>query len=744
MKSLFIKLYICTFVLLCTISISTLKINGSYSPVIFSYTWTNRSTPAIEPTDPWGSQLGSIGFYPLKDGEEHYHRTSDGKVAYCLDVLKANPQNSNYFESDETPEKLINAKKVLYWGYPNKSGSYYGLEDLELEYATQYAIWAINGQVDLSYHLPLDYSDSSYTNPAQKIYDVINELILKANTLGVQESTVDVYGKTQSFVNENTEEMTSGSLQLISNAEVNQIELSEKAIQLGAYIEINDNNMGTSCNITNNDTFYINFPAKNARESGNIEYTIIGNDSKKFTYLYSHSQNSDEQDMLIYGAGTNSNQVVYNGILNYDSCYGNISFQKYNELGLPMKNVEFSVYTDPECKNVLTTNDSTPYKIITDSTGKGSSNSIYIPNGIDRKLYVKETFINEGSDIYDINNSVFEADILPGKTFALNGGQTIVDNLKCGSIKIVKTSEDGEMIKSIGFHIYGTSLSGKTVDITTITNATGTALVSDVPLGKYTIEEIPDTVNNLYFTAESQIISVNYNKESIANFYNTLKDVKVKVSKNVEQTASLSESLIYYIDRIENLSNCDLDIFTLTDVLPPEVRLIELNTGTYNNNQDYSIWYKTNINEDWKLWDDSVNTKISKHLKTEDLQLSDNEYITEFEFRFGKTVISFKNETIPDYTVLIPKETDVNAVLINKIELYGSINDLFSKDNAETSTYILVPEMPTPPPTPEPTPTILSTNILTNPDTKDKTFILITSIFILLIPVFSLKNEYSS
>lgn len=49
----------------------------------------------------------------------------------------------------------------------------------------------------------------------------------------------------------------------------------------------------------------------------------------------------------------------------------------------------------------------------------------------------------------------------------------------------------------------------------------------------------------------------------------------------------------------------------------------------------YSVWYKTNTSEEYKIFDENLSTNTNNELDFTTLDLADDEYVTDFEFRFG-------------------------------------------------------------------------------------------------------------
>ena len=113
---------------------------------------------------------------------------------------------------------------------------------------------------------------------------------------------------------------------------------------------------------------------------------------------------------------------------------------------------------------------------------------------------------------------------------------TFENVLKKGSLEVVKTSEDN-FNEGIKFRLYGTSLSGASIDLYATTNADGVAkfenvLVSgDIP---YTLEEV-DTADR-YVLPKKQTAPIEWNKVTQRSFENVLKKWNLTVIKTDAET----------------------------------------------------------------------------------------------------------------------------------------------------------------------------------------------------------------
>lgn len=106
--------------------------------------------------------------------------------------------------------------------------------------------------------------------------------------------------------------------------------------------------------------------------------------------------------------------------------------------------------------------------------------------------------------------------------------------LKRGDLEVIKTSED-DWVEGVKFHLYGTSLSGHTVDEYAITDKNGVATFKDVLISghaSYTIEEV-DTAER-YIVPKNQKTAIEWNKVVKKSFYNELKRGDLTVKKTSE------------------------------------------------------------------------------------------------------------------------------------------------------------------------------------------------------------------
>ncbi len=141
------------------------------------------------------------------------------------------------------------------------------------------------------------------------------------------------------------------------------------------------------------------------------------------------------------------------------------------------------------------------------------------------------TVTEQSYDIYEPRESR-QVTVVSGQTAAVNFNNT----LKCGDLAVIKTCEDG-LNEGMTFHLYGTSLSGQTVDEYAITDSDGIAYFNDVPIGSgYILEEV-DTPDR-YVVPESQTAAIEWNTVTNKSVTNTLKKWNATVTKTDAATGT--------------------------------------------------------------------------------------------------------------------------------------------------------------------------------------------------------------
>lgn len=156
----------------------------------------------------------------------------------------------------------------------------------------------------------------------------------------------------------------------------------------------------------------------------------------------------------------------------------------------------------------------------------------------------------------------------------------------------------------------------------------------------------------------------------------------VDVEKSAPAHTKRNAFYSYTIDEIRNLTDDSLDDFTMTDTLPPQVRITELWTGTYDQELSFDVEYQLNGSSVWTTWASGLNTKISTYL-TAPLQDKDT-YITKFRFCFGTVGARFSREEKPVY--MVRTLDNASGKIVNHIEVTAEHHGIPVKDKDETVT----------------------------------------------------------
>ncbi|PWX00936.1 hypothetical protein CYK73_09325, partial [Clostridium perfringens] len=176
--------------------------------LIFTFLLTNIKVFAIEITSTdaesylnydsptWGKVL------PI--GNHRYYVPDSLKTCYCLNTGALNPTGEDY-----TKEIPVDAgiETIIYWGYPAKDGSEWGLTKDEYRYVTQLAIWAYQKEAGLSRGLVRERLQSG-TVPLSKLKPAIDFLVEKAKArelptfFEVTPSNIEAHQEGDYFVSE--------------------------------------------------------------------------------------------------------------------------------------------------------------------------------------------------------------------------------------------------------------------------------------------------------------------------------------------------------------------------------------------------------------------------------------------------------------------------------------------------------------------------------------------------------------
>lgn len=331
---------------------------------------------------------------------------------------------------------------------------------------------------------------------------------------------------------------------------------------------------------------------------------------------------------------------------------------------------------------VINTNGEVVETIVTNKDGYAVTSRIPIGEYI-----LKET---KTDNMHILNKDIIKVDVTTDITSKLE----ITNERIKGQIKVIKTSEDdnfingkekGSPIGNVKFEVYDSN--NNLVDEIT-TSEDGSAITRLLDKGCYFIKEVESgewyLLNANTFEAEikehQEIVSVEITNES------EKPDVDIEKTGIIQTTANQE---IRYDFHIKNTGNVKLDHFTWYDYLPTDyVRITKLITGTYNQDLNYSIYYKTNKN-DYKLLKDNLNTQVNNYIDFSKLELEADEYVTEFKADFGTVDVGFESVINPYIFVRVNSNVHDNDTFTNKtrIEGYNKTYMVWDEDDHTTKLY---------------------------------------------------------
>ena len=221
------------------------------------------------------------------------------------------------------------------------------------------------------------------------------------------------------------------------------------------------------------------------------------------------------------------------------------------------------------------------------------------------------------------------------------------------------------------------------------TDANGKITLSNMDIQKYIITELESAKYYLLNKdTQVEVTPEHDGDDQKVTFKNTPVDIEVNVDKDSDKgEVQGNEILTYTIDNIKNLSNVPLDNFTLTDDLPDEIRIQELQTGTYNEDLKYSIYYNTNKRENIKLVD-NLSTKVNNEIDFTNLELAKDEYVTQFQLKFGTVKIGFSNVEEMTVTTKAIEGLEKDSVFENNVNVEGTYIDVPTEDEDDVPTKV--------------------------------------------------------
>lgn len=488
-------------------------------------------------------------------------------------------------------------------------------------------------------------------------------------------------------------------------------------LPIGEY-KIKETNLGKNTNYLLNEELYnveiknneeVKMNIKNVHKKGNLKIVKVDKDNNSIS-LENVKFEIEDKDGTKYIKRTDKNGILeinnikigeikikeietnYNYNLLKEIIKTKIEYNKTTKIVLEneLKKGRIEVYkTDEEDSKikiegvefeVLDSKNKVVDKILTNRSGHAISKELPIGT-----YYLKEVRTNNK---YLLNNELIEVEVQNNITHTCN----IKNKRKKGKIQIIKTSNgDSEILKikkgmpieNIEFEMYNDN--NELVD-TIITNANGEATSKLLEMGRYKIKE--KNTNKNYLLNNLDYFARIENNNEIKRVYieNQPTVPKINIEKTGPEEAYKNEEIKYEFS-IKNGGNVAIEELTWIEYIPfQKEKITKMITGTYNQTQNYKIFYKTNM-RDYELVKEA-NTNKSEYLDFTTINLKKNEIIEEIKIEYGKTEIGFETIVAPTIITKVNSNLKEKEVIVNKTSILGKYNNYDVKNNSIWNTVV--------------------------------------------------------
>lgn len=263
-----------------------------------------------------------------------------------------------------------------------------------------------------------------------------------------------------------------------------------------------------------------------------------------------------------------------------------------------------------------------------------------------------------------------------------------------GNVEITKIDKKtNERLNGATFGIYDED--NNEVD-RIVTDNQGKGISKLLPYGKYFVKEI-DTGSKYYLlNTEKYEFEISKNKQIISlTIENEPVDITVEVEKKGTIEIRPGEKVNYTFSNIINKSNVQLDDFQWIDYIPTEyIRLQKMSTGTWTQDIKYNVYYKTNKSDEYILYEKDLSSKKNYELDFSLIELSEDEYIVETMFDFGKVDLGFKEEELPTMECKSLETLNEGNTFTNKTKTIGVFGVVKAESSSKWTTVVHVPNKP--------------------------------------------------
>ncbi|ELC8369608.1 SpaA isopeptide-forming pilin-related protein [Clostridium perfringens] len=612
--------------------------------LIFTFLLTNIKVFAIEITSTeaesylnydsptWGKVL------PI--GNHRYYVPDSLKTCYCLNTGALNPTGQDYTKEIPVDDGI---ETIIYWGYPARDGSEWGLTKDEYRYVTQLAIWAYQKEAGLSRGLVRERLQSG-TVPLSKLKPAIDFLVEKAHAkelptfFEVTPSNIEAHQEGDYFV---SEPIKIKSDYTFSDAKVT-IKSSSNP-NLMDVIKIKDMDGDERNKFSANERFKVYIPID--AETGDIKVGVKATVELPATLAYA-TPVEGKQDMAIAPLET-QNFDVNKITVSWTGLNGAVQVIKKGDDGKLLTGAKF-VLKNANGENVAEA---------TSQDGKAVFNDIK-----PAEYTIHEVEAPQG---YLVTNPV-NVTVKPNKVSIAEMTDTQIK----GKIQVLKVDEETNTpLKGAEFEI---TQDGKHIETIT-TGENGIATSSLLPFGNYLVKEIKAPAKYV-LNGEEHPVTISENGKTIEITHtNKIIKGKVAVKKTDSEIADLNlegaEFTIY-----DNNKNT---VATITTNKDGYAESEPLNYGTYTMQETKApkgyllsnkVW-DINITEDGKVYSyDITNDVIKGKLQIVKVDSENEEKPVEGA---GFDVIAVNVNGIKEGTVVDHVVTDKDGFAYTKDLRYG-------------------------------------------------------------------------
>ena len=194
---------------------------------------------------------------------------------------------------------------------------------------------------------------------------------------------------------------------------------------------------------------------------------------------------------------------------------------------------------------------------------------------------------------------------------------------------------------------------------------------------------ISDELIPFMFEENGQVIELVVENDNV--------NLVVDVEKEGSTQAEAGEAIQYEFNNVGNFSNTAVSNFIWGDVLPRQIRIQSIETGTWNQELTYKVQYITNRNTNWKTISEDYSTSenYTIDVSSESLNLPEGEYVKEFRFIFGEVKEGFQEVENPKVNAKVNEGLANNKIFVNDTYVTATYveTELKAEDDAHTIVY---------------------------------------------------------